>query len=596
MVRLIAAVTALAVFGLVTAAGAATRAALVIGNGSYETIRSLANPVNDAKAMATSLEILGFEVILATDADRAETIAAISNFNRASDGAEIALFYFAGHGIQIDGENYLLPTDVQVENEFSLRASAIEAQRVVAEMERRSEAAIAILDACRNNPIVDKLERSAEAASRSTVVARGLGPMRLSGQGAIVAFAAAAGDTAADGTGEHSPYTAALLAEITEPNIEVGLMFRRVARRVSDATGGDQRPELLVRLFDEVYLNPTGAEAEAVSGAMRVESSETVAHIQPQPDISAFPSEQPQTVQRTATVFPVGKWPEGIAWDGSNLWVAESGQRQLARLDPDNGNVRQRVKVGRLPVGLAATSEGHIYAAVATDKKIWQQPVEGEPGRTLARLQNYPQAIVADEDAVWVLTWVGGSSSQTQVVRIDLTTGQRSHSTILPRNGFDLAVTGDIVWVLHRYDGQDLCELIALDKHSLSEMSRTPFDGFTTFLAATELGVFAAGGEFGKKGLIVKFDPLTGQELTRNENFGIVSSLAVDNDYVIAINDVGVIGVLSAHDLSVIRTIRTTFGEFRSQRVLPLPQSLFITTHQGRGSEGSVIAVDDWRP
>jgi uncharacterized caspase-like protein len=234
-------------------AGAAGRVALVIGNGAYEQAGRLANPVRDAEAMAVVLETLGFDVILRTDVDRRGADQAMDEFIRAADGAELALFYFAGHGIQIGGENFILPTDVSAESEWSLRSSAIEAQRVVSEMERLPGVSIAILDACRDNPLVDAIA----STSRSVGASRGLGRMRLTGRGAIIAFAAAAGDTAADGSGEHSPFTAALLKEIGEPNVEVGLMFRRVARRVRDETSGEQQPELLVRLVDEVYLNGT---------------------------------------------------------------------------------------------------------------------------------------------------------------------------------------------------------------------------------------------------------------------------------------------------------------------------------------------------
>lgn len=233
------------------------RVALVIGNNAYAGTKPLANPVNDATAIAEKLKLLDFEVILATDIDRVGTIAAIGQFSRAIDGAGIALFFFAGHGMQLGGQNLLLPTDVSVESEWALRSSAIEAQEIVAEMERRAEVSIAILDACRDNPYVDVAMRSIDSDTRSVAIERGLGPMRLTGRGALIAYAAAAGDVAADGTGSHSPFTAALLEEIDEPNIEVGLMFRHVARRVRDETAGDQHPELLVRLVDEAYLNAT---------------------------------------------------------------------------------------------------------------------------------------------------------------------------------------------------------------------------------------------------------------------------------------------------------------------------------------------------
>jgi hypothetical protein len=244
---------------------AAGRVALVLGNGAYQQTGQLANPVRDAEAFAEMLETLDFDVILETDVDRRAADQALDRFFRASDGAEVALFFFAGHGIQVGGENFILPVDVSAESEWSLRSTAVDAQRIVSEMERRAAVSIAILDACRDNPLVDAIARN--ATSRSVAVDRGLGRMRLTGRGAIIAFAAAAGDTAADGSGDHSPFTQALIEEIDEPNVEVGLMFRRVARKVRDETGGDQQPELLVRLVDEVYLNATQVEVATAESA-----------------------------------------------------------------------------------------------------------------------------------------------------------------------------------------------------------------------------------------------------------------------------------------------------------------------------------------
>jgi hypothetical protein len=242
-------------------AEAAERVALVIGNNAYSGTAALDNPVRDATAIAKSLEKLGFSVLLATDIDRRAAIAAIDEFGRRLTDQATALVYYAGHAVQIGGRNFLLPTDVSVDSERALRYSSIDIQEVVAEMERRAGVSIVILDSCRDNPFLDQLPD--RGATRSTQVQRGLGPMQLRGRGAIIAYAASAGAVASDGEGEHSPYTAALLEEIGAPGVEVGLMFRRVSKRVIDATRGQQRPELLVRLVDEVYLNPGEAIAEA---------------------------------------------------------------------------------------------------------------------------------------------------------------------------------------------------------------------------------------------------------------------------------------------------------------------------------------------
>ncbi len=235
------------------ALAAQKRVALVIGNAAYTGTASLENPVNDATAIAAALTDLGFDAHLVADATAEGTAEQVSAFTRALNGADIAVFFFAGHGIQVGGQNYLLPTDVSLDTEWALKHSALNVQDLLREMEARAEASIVILDACRDNPFPDQLG----GGTRSTAVNRGLGLMNLEGKGAIVAYAAAAGRVASDGDGPHSPYTQALLAEMSAPGVEVGLMLRRVVGRVIDATNGQQRPELLVRLIDEVYLNKT---------------------------------------------------------------------------------------------------------------------------------------------------------------------------------------------------------------------------------------------------------------------------------------------------------------------------------------------------
>lgn len=240
------------------------RLALVIGNGDYTGAGLLANTTNDAHAVAAALDGLGFEVTLVTDVALREAIEAIDGFSRSLVGADVAFLFYAGHGMQIGGQNFILPVDVDVTSERALRYSAIDIGEVVTDMERSARVALVVLDACRDNPYVDVVANSIRE-ERAARPLQGLSAMQLSGRGAIVAYAAAAGEVASDGAGRHSPYTEALLAEIAKPGVEVGLMFRRAAGRVFDGTRGKQRPELLVRLVEEVYLNPGPASASATA-------------------------------------------------------------------------------------------------------------------------------------------------------------------------------------------------------------------------------------------------------------------------------------------------------------------------------------------
>jgi uncharacterized caspase-like protein len=268
----------LALLGAMPVIAAERRVALVVGNAAYTGAGALRNTVADAAAVAKSLEGLGFEVALATDMDRRGAIEAIDLFSRRLRGADVAFLFYAGHGMQIGGQNFLLPVDVDVSSERALRYSAIDIGEVVADMEANARVALIVLDACRDNPFVEALVRDAPA-DRAATPMQGLSPMHLSGRGAIVAYAAAAGKVASDGAGAHSPYTEALLAEIAAPGVEVGLMFRRAAGRVFDGTRGAQRPELLVRLVDEVYLNPA-AEQIAVAAAVQPAAQAAVPQVQ----------------------------------------------------------------------------------------------------------------------------------------------------------------------------------------------------------------------------------------------------------------------------------------------------------------------------
>lgn len=304
----------------------------------------------------------------------------------------------------------------------------------------------------------------------------------------------------------------------------------------------------------------------------------------------------PVHLDLTPDIFPVGKWPEGIAHDASWLWIAMSGERRLYQINPESGEIARRVPVGRLPVDLASAADGPIYASVATDRTIWEQPSKREKGRVLARLNDYPQALTTNGKAIWVLTWVGGSSGQSRVVRIDPETGKQDQSKILPRNGFDLAFSGSMVWTLHRYDGEDRCEIVGLDKDTLAVQARQSFGGFMTILVAGEHGNYAGGGQSGNTGTIVRLDPATGEETARHEGPLPIAAIATGSDYVIAADINGTISILTGDDLTLVQTIALTTGAVRPQKILVWGDQLFMTTHAGTGDAGSLVVLNGWRP
>jgi len=238
-----------------TAASAERRVALVVGNSQYKNSNLvLFNPKNDAEDVAASLRSLGFEVILRIDASRRDFDLAMTQFARVASYADTALFYYAGHALQHQGQNYLMPTDAELEDEVSLRYEMVSLDDVRAGLERAGGVKIMILDACRNNPLLDRLKRRMSGMTRDVATVRGLA--RIAGaQGEVVAYATAADQVAADGSGRNSPFTAALLKRLAEAGLEIGTMFRRVAADVTEQTKGQQHPELLISLISEYYLN-----------------------------------------------------------------------------------------------------------------------------------------------------------------------------------------------------------------------------------------------------------------------------------------------------------------------------------------------------
>ena len=249
----------------VPAALAAGRVALVVGNSAYSAIGALPNPGNDAADVAAALGRLGFEVTTVRDADRVGLSEALRVFTRESAGADVSLVFYAGHGLEMDGVNYLVPVDAQLERDTDVRFEAVELDDVLAATVGAG-LRIVILDACRNNPLARSMQRT--GASRN--VSRGsFGELdeNLLGDETLVAYAAAAGTTAADGTGRNSPYTTALLEYLEQP-LEIGILFREVRGRVLEETGGEQRPHEYASLLGEHYLGGARAAAStAVDGA-----------------------------------------------------------------------------------------------------------------------------------------------------------------------------------------------------------------------------------------------------------------------------------------------------------------------------------------
>lgn len=248
-----------------SAANAQTQArvALVIGNSAYQGVPALPNPVNDASDVSASLTRLGFSVRRVSNGNFDDMRLALRDFARTASGSELAVVYFAGHGIEIGGENWLLPVDAQLQTDTAVHHEAVALRSIFPIVAGASKLGLVILDACRNNPFSNRMQRSIPTRA----VERGFARVEPTGS-VLVAYAARDGTTASDGSGRNSPFTSALLADLEKPGLEVGFLFRTVRERVLKATDQKQEPVVYGSLPSEaIYFKRPDAGAGPIATA-----------------------------------------------------------------------------------------------------------------------------------------------------------------------------------------------------------------------------------------------------------------------------------------------------------------------------------------
>jgi uncharacterized caspase-like protein len=234
---------------------AARKLALVLGNSAYQR-QPLRNPDNDARAMATALRQIGFQVIDGYNLDYSGMRRVISEFAVKASTAQLALVFYAGHGLGISGHNYLVPIDAKMESAAAASFELFDLEQIIAALDDPGRTTIVILDACRNNPF------ATQAAVRA-VNQGGLVGYDSVAAGMLIAFATRPGHVAKDGSTDHSPFTAALLKYIATPNLEILDMLRRVRRDVLQETKGEQITWDNESLFGNVFLVDGGTRETA---------------------------------------------------------------------------------------------------------------------------------------------------------------------------------------------------------------------------------------------------------------------------------------------------------------------------------------------
>jgi hypothetical protein len=314
-------------------AQAQDRLALVIGNSKYLSANAVPNAVNDARLMARALRDIGFVVADGFDLSRASMERQIREFLHKSAAARVALFFYAGHGLQVDGRNYLLPVDANLEAASDLDFETIGLDNILGSLDGVSRTNIIILDACRNNPFAQRLA-SRFGVARSVTILSGLAGYSNLGTGTLIAFSTAPGAVALDGNGSNSPFTKALARHVRTPGLEVRQMLTRVRADVAAETGGRQIPWDNSSLLGEVYLAGAGKPEP-----QRLEASLAA----PAADVLLWDAIKSMAV---ATVFEefANRFPTSPHAQEARARADELKKSELALLPPGSG-----AQIGKLP-------------------------------------------------------------------------------------------------------------------------------------------------------------------------------------------------------------------------------------------------------
>jgi hypothetical protein len=370
-----------------------SRVALVIGNGAYIATRALHNSVSDARAIAENLRGLAFDVVDGYDLTTEQTADILRTFSERLAGAEVALFFYAGHGIQVNNQNFLLPVDTELESELDLQFEAIPIDLVLNHMQTEPRVNLVFLDACRDNPLTQSLVRSI-GSTRSTAIGEGLAPLEA-GDGTLIAYATEPGDVALDGEGPHSPFTTALLKHIASPGLVVESMLNRVKRDVRETTANQQRPWVHSSLAGDFFMQPavhTVYSEESIPPSALPPSAEilfwdSIRNSRSSEDFQAYLSQYPTGIFAALALNRL----RDLQGDGDSVGTQESYAQEpgLAELndedlwqsirDSDDASAFQTY-VDRFPEGAHADAARNRVEAL----NRWEQKQKELSGRQMA--------------------------------------------------------------------------------------------------------------------------------------------------------------------------------------------------------------------
>jgi hypothetical protein len=338
---LVCAALSMALVVMASRGEAATRRAFVVGNSAYQYTSVLPNPSSDAQDMAAQLRKLGWEVTLQLDLSRAAMLNAFAAFSRQLEPDDLSLVYFAGHALQLGGENYLAPVDARLESEEAVRRQFVPLNALLADLSRLSRTRIVILEACRDNPFAPAVAAEGQKARSVASGAKGLARV-YAGVGSFIVYSTQPGNVALDGTGRNSPFTKALLDHISLAGADVHAVMRRMRADVQQGTREQQIPWEKSSLIDEVAF-ASGGPSSTASAPPAVAQPPAVVE-PPGPSRADPPPANQQTATRGAPARPTPP-PEnfhyvtGLDPNGDNFLALRTGPLpsdvRIATMGPD---------------------------------------------------------------------------------------------------------------------------------------------------------------------------------------------------------------------------------------------------------------------
>jgi uncharacterized caspase-like protein len=375
-------------------AWAAKRVALVLGNSAYQNVARLPNPVNDGAAIAATLKDAGFDVVDSRhDLMAAETRRALRDFADRARDADIAVVYYAGHGLEVDGTNYLIPVDAKLERDTDVYDEAFSLDRVLLAIEPAKRLRLVILDACRDNPFAKIMKRT--VASRA--IQQGLAKVEPASPNTLIAYAAKAGSTAADGDSRNSPFTSALVKHITTPGLDVRKAFGFVRDDVLKNTSNRQEPYVYGSLGgDDVPLVPARAAVAASSAQADTRKDyELALQIGNKDALNAFLAQYPDGFYANLARLQLAK----IAAEEARLAATEKArlaEQERARLATEGAQQTQQAKAA----ADAKAAEAARVAAEQAQQAAQQQAAAAEQKRVAAeKAEPGPAAADRSHDA-----------------------------------------------------------------------------------------------------------------------------------------------------------------------------------------------------